>query len=66
MRVVLWTVVALVLIGRVYVGAHFPLDVTGGAAVGLVLGSLVNLALGVPVEIEPVADGALTKSPHLQ
>ena len=45
-----WTVAALVLglavlLGRMYVGAHLPLDVVGGAALGAVSGSLVNLAI---------------------
>ena len=43
-----WTIAALVLgtavlIGRLYVGAHLPLDVIGGAALGAVAGSAVNL-----------------------
>lgn len=33
---------------RVYVGAHLPLDVVGGAAMGWALGSLVHLAFGAP------------------
>jgi undecaprenyl-diphosphatase len=33
--------VALVMLGRVYVGAHNPLDVTAGLGAGLVLGGLV-------------------------
>jgi membrane-associated phospholipid phosphatase len=42
-----WTIAALVLgtavlIGRPYVGAHLPLDVIGGAALGAVAGSAVN------------------------
>ena len=37
---VLWTIVAF---GRIYVGAHLPLDVIGGAALGAVAGSAVNL-----------------------
>jgi glycosyltransferase 2 family protein len=43
-----WTIVAIVLgvlvvFGRIYVGAHLPLDVIGGAALGAVVGSTVNL-----------------------
>jgi len=33
--------VLLVMVGRVYVGAHNPLDVTAGAGVGLALGGVV-------------------------
>ena len=43
-------VVALVMIGRVYVGAHLPLDVLCGAGLGLAVGSVLNLVVGVPVE----------------
>jgi membrane-associated phospholipid phosphatase len=32
---------------RMYVGAHMPLDVVGGAAMGSALGGAINLALGV-------------------
>ncbi len=43
-----WVIVALalgavVLFGRLYVGAHLPLDVLGGAALGAIAGSIVNL-----------------------
>ena len=37
--------VVLVMIGRVYVGAHNPLDVTAGLGAGLVAGGLVALFL---------------------
>jgi undecaprenyl-diphosphatase len=33
--------VALVMVGRVYVGAHNPLDVTAGLGAGLILGGIV-------------------------
>jgi glycosyltransferase 2 family protein len=45
-----WLIVALalgtiVILGRLYVGAHLPLDVVGGAALGAVAGSAVNLVV---------------------
>ena len=46
-----WALLALPLLvafARVYVGAHLPLDVMAGLGIGLLCGSLVNLALGVP------------------
>ena len=36
---------ALVPFGRMYVGAHLPLDLVGGSALGLALGSAINLVL---------------------
>jgi undecaprenyl-diphosphatase len=38
---------AFVSFARVHVGAHLPLDVAGGACLGLAVSSAVNLALGV-------------------
>ena len=37
---------ALVAFGRVYVGAHNPLDVTAGLGLGLVVGSALAFPLG--------------------
>jgi undecaprenyl-diphosphatase len=34
-----WVVTALVMLGRVYVGAHNPLDVTAGLGAGLLIGA---------------------------
>jgi glycosyltransferase 2 family protein len=55
-----WTFVALalgiaVLFGRMYVGAHLPLDVVGGAALGTVAGSVVNLLIPALPETQPAA-----------
>lgn len=43
-----WLLVVAVMVGRVYVGAHNPLDVVCGAALGVAIGSGLNLAFGVP------------------
>ncbi|SOC49588.1 undecaprenyl-diphosphatase [Blastococcus aggregatus] len=43
-----WALAWTVALARVYVGAHLPLDIIGGAAVGWAIGSLVHYVLGVP------------------
>jgi glycosyltransferase 2 family protein len=46
-RIVLWAAAALVCVARVYVGAHLPLDVVGGAAAGWAIGSIAHLLSNV-------------------
>jgi glycosyltransferase 2 family protein len=48
LRRLAWAVAAAVCVARVYVGAHLPLDVVGGAALGWAIGALVHLLLGAP------------------
>jgi membrane-associated phospholipid phosphatase len=49
-----WQILAIVLaivvpFVRMYVGAHLPLDLIGGAALGVTVASAVNLLIGVPI-----------------
>ncbi|MGY1616178.1 phosphatase PAP2 family protein [Geodermatophilus sp. SYSU D00691] len=47
-RRIVWTLAWLVALGRVYVGAHLPLDIVGGLATGWAIGALVHWVFGVP------------------
>jgi undecaprenyl-diphosphatase len=46
--VVAYTLATLVAVARVYVGAHLPLDVVGGAALGVACGATAQLIVGTP------------------
>lgn len=53
-------IAALNAIARVYLGAHNPLDVIGGAGIGIAVASLLGLAfnaIGHPVDRTPTAGG---------
>jgi membrane-associated phospholipid phosphatase len=41
-----WVLAATVMLGRVYVGAHNPLDVTAGLGTGMLLGGVLALFVG--------------------
>ena len=54
---------AIVLVGRPYVGAHLPLDLVGGAALGVAAGSAANLIVGVPAPAESMTAGEPREEP---
>jgi membrane-associated phospholipid phosphatase len=47
-KVLPWALVAAVCLSRMYLGAHFPLDVVAGAGLGILIGSVLNLVFGAP------------------
>ena len=57
------TLLAIVLVGRPYVGAHLPLDLVGGAALGVAAGSAANLIVGVPAPAESMTAGKPREGP---
>jgi undecaprenyl-diphosphatase len=63
-KVVVYTLATLNGIARMYLGAHNPLDVVAGAALGAAIAGALNLAVGVPTRPawRPPAGGS-TRSP---
>jgi undecaprenyl-diphosphatase len=57
-RRAIWVLPWTVGFARVYVGAHLPLDIVGGAVVGWMIGASVHLILGAPHRVPDLSDAA--------
>ena len=59
-------VAVLVAVTRIYVGAHFPLDIIGGAGFGIAIGTLITLVSGArPTGTDSVASPTIEGIPGL-
>ncbi len=45
-RVTIWALAIATCFGRMYAGAHLPLDVIGGAGLGVAIGAVIHLVIG--------------------
>jgi undecaprenyl-diphosphatase len=54
LRYVVWGLAVATIVLRIYTAAHLPLDVIGGAGLGVAVGATVNLIGGVPTEPWPL------------
>jgi undecaprenyl-diphosphatase len=49
-RIASLVLIATVGVGRIYAGAHLPLDVVGGVAIGALAGIVANTIVGLPAD----------------
>ena len=49
-KLVVYTLAALNGVARIYLGAHNPLDIVGGAGLGIAIAGALNLVFGVPAQ----------------
>ncbi len=63
-RKVLWALALFNGIGRIYLGAHLPLDIVAGAGAGIGIGGALKLLLGVPASAKKEGQGESQNDPH--
>ena len=56
-----WVLASIVLVARTYVGAHSPLDVIGGAGLGLAIGSVLKFAFALGPTDRPAGRAAAAR-----
>ncbi len=49
-RILVYTFAVLNAVARIYLGAHNPLDIVGGAGLGIAIAGALNLVFGVPAQ----------------
>lgn len=63
-RFLAWVAVGIVAVGRMFAGAHFPLDVLGGLALGAAVGLFVTFVAGRPAVPGPARRGPASRAPR--
>jgi len=63
-RIAVWTLAVLNNVSRMYLGAHNPLDVVCGAAVGVFLGCVLTWIIGLPAARRTVTTDVQVHSGH--
>lgn len=61
--VIAFLAAALISVGRVFVGVHYPIDIIAGALIGILVPLIVRTILPRPRKHEPVSEAPLENEP---